>query len=763
MACEATIETTTNGVKHITADDYRSLGYGQAWACAPDHLGIICDQVLKVRSERSRHFGAGSSEEHLNSDFGYKTLGLIEIAMDQFGSQCQEISDLLEGYSAGFADFLLDGGRDLLPRWCRDAPWISAPTPEEILAIQLDLALAAGSRIVAPFAGCALPPGPDGPNPPPDASLQGMGSNGWAIGSELSASRSGMVVGQPHFPWHGEARLWECPITIPGELDAYGATLIGVPLVLIGFTNAAAWTHTFSIGNRLILYKLDTEDGIPTRYRLGEEHLDMTPTTYTVEVNASGEPSGESPEVLETVTRTLYRSHLGPMLNLPVLGWTNDWAATYSDANTDNLRITEQWLEMNRATSAAEFKDAFVSVDGVPWANTLAAFPDGACFYVDASSTANISEAAAEAFRVAVKEDPLTALLYSNRAALLDGSDPNAQPDGLIPPAHHPRLERHDFVSNSNNTHWCTNPNELLTGFSPLVGLECEPLSLRARQCIKHITRQGSGAAGRLTLEEMVLRMMSTESLSADLLLSDVVEMCNGEHTLAEAVGVLRNWDRCFGIQSVGAALWREFMGAFADTDLLGESVLFSTPFDPDNPIETPCGPIPESSTARVRSALSDAAEALGKAGVALTAKLGDHQWTQQDTHRIEVPGGNEADGVVDALSPLEVLPSTSRQPKPERQVDIANRLAKTGLGPGGYLVRYGSTFTFGVEFTPDGPRALANMAYSQSDNPESEHFIDGTLAYSRSEFRQVAFTRAEIESDSNYYVVTVMAPDGSD
>ena len=56
---EAEIRWTTHGVAHIRAADWEGLGFGQGWAQARDHLPTIADQIVKVRSERSRFHGPG--------------------------------------------------------------------------------------------------------------------------------------------------------------------------------------------------------------------------------------------------------------------------------------------------------------------------------------------------------------------------------------------------------------------------------------------------------------------------------------------------------------------------------------------------------------------------------------------------------------------------------------------------------------------------------------------------------------------------------
>jgi acyl-homoserine-lactone acylase len=45
-----------------------------------------------------------------------------------------------------------------------------------------------------------------------------LGSNAWAFGKEVTANGSGMLLGNPHFPWAGVNRFWQVHLTIPGQI-----------------------------------------------------------------------------------------------------------------------------------------------------------------------------------------------------------------------------------------------------------------------------------------------------------------------------------------------------------------------------------------------------------------------------------------------------------------------------------------------------------------------------------------------------------------
>ena len=75
-----------------------------------------------------------------------------------------------------------------------------------------------------------------------------------------------MVLGNPHFPWDGSERFYQSQLTIPGKVNVSGASLFGVPLVLIGHTDNLAWSHTVSTAYRFTPFELTLVPGSPTTY-----------------------------------------------------------------------------------------------------------------------------------------------------------------------------------------------------------------------------------------------------------------------------------------------------------------------------------------------------------------------------------------------------------------------------------------------------------------------------------------------------------------
>ena len=770
---EAELRVTTHGVVHVRAGDWGGLGFGQGWACARDHLPTIADQIVKVRSERARFHGPGPAESHLASDLGYLALGVASRAEWLRDQQPSWIRELVSGYTAGYNRRVAEvAGERSLPEWCLDAEWIRPIDELDLYAYLGDVALMASGRNLAQLIGWAQAPGADGPHPPaPLEALRGpsAASNGWALGGDVTASGGGMVLANPHFPWGGEARFWECHLTLPGELDVYGVSLLGAPGIQMGFNRDLAWAHTFSKGHRFTLYRLQLVAGAPTEYRYGEGTREMGSTVHRVQVRGD---DGS----LDTVERTLWHSHHGPMVNLPLLGWGTEVGFAYRDANLDNSVVLEQFLEMGRSTGVEDLRRTFHRVKGLPWVNTLAADRNGDAWYSDASATPALSDAATARFRERLDQDLVAALLHQNRIAMLEGDEPDdewvdhpgARSPGLEPPERLPELTVRDVVVNANDSHWASHPTHRLEGYPVLCGLERTPRSLRTRQNLR--LARALADRGGVELDDVLAAIFDNASLSAELLREQVVERVRAAGTVSiggedrpldEVVEVLGSWDGTLGLDSVGGVLWRELIAGFTDADWVDAGALFARGFDVEHPLDTPDGlaPAPEDGADPVLAALGQALSALEHAGVAIDAPLREVQWARRGEERIPVHGGGEAEGMMNVLAPVGALASSSLEPPHPEGLAVPGR-ERTGLAEGGYQVSYGTSFLMAVELTEQGPRGVGLLAYGQSGDPRSAHHSDGTRAYAEAAPRPLRFDDADIEADPELQRITLRSED---
>ena len=775
----AEIRRTRFGIPHITADDLAGLGYGVGYAAGQDYGCYLADQMIKIQSRRAVTFGAGDGDANVDSDFAYLALRVQEIAAAELPKQPQDVRDLIEGYVAGYNRWITDTGVENLPEPCKGAAWVQPITGVDLAAYTLDLALRGSSVAFIGYIGKASPPGgsPPPPAPPPetfgfDLARPGFGSNGWGLGSERTASGNGIVLANPHFPWEGEIHWHEAHLTIPGELDVYGASILGSPTIQIGFNKHVGWAHTVAPSQHLTVYRLALAEGDPTSYLVDGEARAMTSQEASVDVKgADGSTTKE--------TRTFWRTEHGLVVAGLGLPWTKSTAFALRDANEGDIRLVEQWLRIDQATSVAELVKAHADVHAVPWVYTIAADDQGDSVLLDGSRVPNLSPATTAAYQEALENDSLTGLLASVGATLLDGStsrdrwvasdEPYA--DGLVPIAEAPALSRPDFVMNANDAPWATNPAEPIKGYSFMYGPIEAPLYPRSRmnlQLLTEVVESGaSGADGKFTREEIIAALFDGRAIVAEQLKGEVVLRCKGAAPVtvegasvdvAEACATLEEWSGRVDMDAPGAVLWREFLGQVEFADVQSSGALYAVPFDPGSPVMTPNTLVakPETGDDPIVVALAKAIGTLEEAGLSVTATLRETQFTMKGTVRIPVPGGQDLEGAANIVSfNGKGNINTSSLPEPA-QAEVIN--AKTSLTAEGYLCNKGTSFVMVAEMTKDGPVAQALLTTSESRDPASPHYLDQTELFAKMELRDVLFTDAQIEADPELTKITLTA-----
>jgi acyl-homoserine-lactone acylase len=462
---------------------------------------------------------------------------------------------------------------------------------------------------------------------------------------------------------------------------------------------------------------------------------DMTAFPLSVEVlNRDGSTRTEQ--------RTLYRSRYGPMLvlkvgSLPVLGWTRSTAFTLRDANYENDRIINQFLEWNRAESLEQFKTLHGSILGVPWVNTIASGPGGDAYYGDVSVVPNVTDAQAASCKVPLYSDlvglliPGLPLLDGSRTDCQWGTDPDAPAPGIFGPSHLPTLERQDWVANMNDSYWLTNPAEPVTGYSRIIGDEGAERSLRTRQGILQIQRRLDGSDGRggpnlfdlSNLKEIVLSgQVYSGELARASVLSDLCPRA-GTYDTEAACNAIRQWDGGAALDSVGFPVWKEFWG-----NLLRQPTNYwTTRFNINDPVNTPRGL--NTRLSRVHEALFDAQTRIQDAGLSFDAPLGEQQHSGVNDTTIPILG---AGGSIGAFTIAE---DTERESDPD------------GLGPEGYRVDFGNSYIQVVTWDNGGVHAEGFLTYSQSTDPASPHYADFTEAYSQQRWHRFPFHPSEIDA----------------
>jgi acyl-homoserine-lactone acylase len=797
----AVITRTADGVPHIRARDLEGVLFGQGWASAEDHPCDLVDQVLKVQSLRAATFGPGEDDANVSSDFGWKMLGVADRARLDWERESATTRSIVESFVAGWNAQIETVGDDGVDDWCGAAGWMRRITAEELYAYARSVPLLASGARLAGFVAAARPPGEPpakmtegalrwqpgrgsgGPTTPEPGPMDGSGiaSNGWAIGSERSATRGGMVLGNPHFPWIGELRFWEVHLSTDDGLDVYGAQLLGLPLVGIGFTEGMAWTHTVSAGRRFTAYQMQLDPADPTRYLFDGRSVPMTPHEITVEVRA--EDGSTSP-----LTRTYWSTQFGPVINFPGVGWTEEATVSYRDANFDNADFIEMYLDIDRAGSLDDLVAAQRKHQAVPLFNTVAAGADGRTWYADTAATPYLSEEALAAYQQRLEAGGLTKLVQASNAVLLEGNtsrdewvdDPEAPWPGVLPWSKLPMIERTDYVMNANDSYWVPNATAFIAGdFSPLQGLAGTARSVRTRQNLAVLDDRSpsgpSGEDGRFTLEELTDAALLDGAYTEVQWRAGVVQRCrsataavtsldllDGEGAVVVpsravdlpatgACEVLAGWDGLYDVDSRGAVLWRETVARIDNTSV------WATPFDPAQPATTPNGlasPATEGPDP-VLAALASSVALLEHAGIPLDVALGEVQYDARlPEEHLAVPGGLGQEGVTNVVTDVRTAAGTLQQ-QPELPEPLVKGSTLTAVG---YPINYGTSFLMAVELTDEGPRARTILTYGETGDPELPGFSSQMEDFAQKRWKPVRFTQADIAADPDARVEEVSA-----
>jgi len=557
------------------------------------------------------------------------------------------------------------------------------------------------------------------------------GSNGYAFGKDTTDSGRGLLLGNPHFFWDGPNRFIEVHLTIPGEYDAMGVTVQGIPVILLGFNRSLAWTHTVSTDLRGALYRLTLDPGNPTRYIVDGRSVPMTHRRVVIRVRSS---TG----AITTRTHDFWMTSFGPVLAGGSLSWTRQFAYALADANQDNNRMLQQWLDIGKSPDVGALKTALDRDLGLPWVNTIAADRDGHAFYGDLSVAPNFDAGRLHECSVAIPT------FMARFFALLDGSRSRCRldwqrvtPSGVLPAAARPWMIRTDFVANSNGSHWLTNAGSPLEGFSSVIGPERIAQSLRTRQGQIQVSDRLAGKDGlpgtrmsQATLEQV---LFSSRSLEADLIVDDLLSACQqvkrrADHTeltmrVLRGCSALSQWNRRYELDSIAAHVFTEFINqlkAPGSEDLGTTPQVWRVPFDPADPVHTP-RELDTDNPVNLQ-ALARAVDRLDKAQIPLAARLGDIQFVMRDGVRIPLHGGPTYSALHATLLP---------------NIGYTEPLAPS------------NSYIQVVTFDASGPIADAILASSQSPSPDSPFHCDQTWLYSRKQWVRLPFTPEQIKATS--------------
>ncbi len=753
----ATITRTAHGIPHVVAKNWGSLGFGHGYATAETNLCNLADTLVTGRGERSRWFGADERYEdqvtlsatNLQTDALFTDIRnrhvVEDLLADPQRGPGKQAKAMVRGYVAGVNKYIrrIGGADGVQDPTCKGAGYIKPDATALDLWYGVYAAnLLASTGVFVPQIVEAAPPvggslpgteaatsfqQPPAELPSEEDLLAGLGkdpaspfgSNATAVGGRATSTGRGMLLGNPHFPWRGRYRFEQAHLTIPGTYDVAGASLIGSPVVNIGWNKNVAWSHTVSTAYRFTPYEYKTLVD-PMTYATDQGPKQLDHRTVSIAVKESDGSVGQ-------VEEDLYRTDEGYVLDDTdvLMPWLPTGFFAIRDANAEHLRTVDTFLNMGKARNVHDLIARQDKGGGMPWVNTTAADRFGDTVYADHSVVPHVTD---EMFQQCAT--PVGLALYQ-QAGLpgLDGTraqsdcawgtDPDAGRPGIFGDSNLPEAYRRDWVANANDSYWLPNPKQRLEGYDRIIGCEQCERTLRTRMVYRYVldrlTKAKVTPSALRGFEHQNRIMGAILTREGDDLL-DVCEAADG----GESCDVLAAWDARSNRDSVGTHIFQEFMLRALDAS----TPIWQVPFDPADPVNTPRDLIEDNP--EVVQAMSDALDHLAEEGVDPATPWGRLQVAGDDgAPPIGLGGGDGFVGNANVVS--------SRMPGANQ-----DRLVP---------VSYGSSHIQAIAFGNRGRlQARTILTYSQSTDPTSRWSADQTRLFARQKWVAFPWTKSQID-----------------
>jgi acyl-homoserine-lactone acylase len=715
LARHVTIRRDTFGVPHILADNEVAAAYALGYAQAEDHPVELADRLLRARGEAAKSLGRAG----LDNDFAMQRFDNYREAQKHLRDVGRTFRRVLDAYAAGITRYF-DTHRAEMPDWTRtltiDAADVlaytragavsSAVSPSLIADLKKKYELgavpaqetgdhAAASDAASASASAAVFASATPASAAPIAALEeGPGSNAFAIGGSRTVSGKPMLLGNPHLRW--SSLYWEAQITVPGQFNFYGSTLIGLPTLRAGFNEVLGYVQTNNDPDLDDIYALDLDPHQPDHYLFDRHSRPLARREVTIDVR-------QDDGSMQHERREFWATHLGPVV------YRNDSKVfILRSMALESWRYFEGFQDLMAARSLKDYESR-LRRNLIPTSNFTYADTAGNIFYQwNARLPKRLEDGTSYDLDVP-----------ADRKYFWRGVHPLADlPHLLNPPG--------GYIQNANNSPWFTSLRDRLDPAKFPSYVEHHPLALRPQMALQMLESRD-----KFTVDDVREMKFNTHVLLADRVLPDLlaagkaVTAADDSPDLLHGLDALARWDRRVAADSAGAVLFMRFW----DTYRAAVPQPFARPWSDQQPAATPSG------IADVVAAL----KALEQASAWTRARYGTETVKWGDVHRfrfgeIDLPG----DGADGSYGLFRVI-------RFDDQAASATAVAGQSA-PDRPLAGFGDGWVMLVHFTRP-IEAYSVLAYGQSTRPESPHSRDQIRLFANHQMRRIFFTEGEIRS----------------
>ena len=523
-----TIKWDTYGVPHIKSSTKEDLFFAQGWALMKNHANKVLELYGKSRGRASEYWG----KEYINNDILVNTLGFSQLADQWESEQDLELKMIYSNFVNGMNAFVKENldkidekNRIVLPVTTKD--------------VNMHGMFVVFTRFIGGDDLGRVQEWPD------------MGSNTYAIGPKKSASGNAMLVQNPHLPWSNEFLFTEYHFNLDGR-DLYGANLLGMPGIAIGFNESLGWSHTDNTIDNADTYELKLKGN---GYELDGKEQEFESLSKTLLIK---QEDGSLKEKEIKILKTLHG---------PVIKKMNNKVLAIRLVGLDRPNMFLQWWKMLNSKNFNEFETA-LKMAQIPFWNVMYADKFGQIFYL---------------FNGLVPKRKQDAWEYWDRII------PGGKSEDIWTDVHSyddlPKIKNPEigWLQNANDPPWTStipmmlNPADFPGYMSPNL------MHFRPQRSAKMLMEDSL-----ITFDELVNYKLSTRLEFADRILDDLFEAIDihGSEKAKSAKIILQNWERDADSDSKGMLLFFTWANKFKITD----SSNFITDWDINDPINTPDG-----------------------------------------------------------------------------------------------------------------------------------------------------------------------------
>ena len=525
----------TYGVPHIYGKDVKSLFHAFGWAQTQSHGNLLLRLYGQARGRAAEYWG----QKYLTSDRWVRTMGIPTRSRQWYEAQNPLFRSYLDAFAAGINAYAQAHAKSI-----DDEVEVVLPVKGEDVLAHLQRVLHF-TFVVDPESVPSL----DREREARTAPLPAKGSNGWAIAPSRSASGNAMLLANPHLPWSDLFLWYETQLTAP-SFDAYGAALVGVPVLSIAFNNNLGWTHTVNVHDGWDAYELTLVDG---GYQLDGKVKTFQTETQTLKIRQDDGTLRQEPLKVQS------------SVHGPVIATKDNKAIALRVVGLEQPGAIEQWWQMAGAENLNQFETALKRLQ-IPMFTVMYADRQGHILHL---------------FNGQV---PVRQGNFADWQGLIPGDTSKTLWTKTHPYQDLPRVldPPSGWLQNANDPPWTTTfPREIAAKDYPPYIAPLGPMEFRAQRSAQMLAEDE-----QISFEEMVKYKHSTRMELADRLLDDLIPAAQqqGSELARRAASVLKAWDRQANADSRGAVLfafWAEAM----DTD-----TLFATSWQAESPRTTPDG-----------------------------------------------------------------------------------------------------------------------------------------------------------------------------